>query len=145
MTLASPPRSGPRLGSVALLLAWLILLGVLAAAAGYVFMTPQEPAVASGGEETIGEARAKDEAPEAPPPEGRPAAVEPDETEILKAAAPDGQAADTGPAQAAAPEAPEIELGEPKAAEQKPAEAPIAAEATARAPPKAPPERQDLP
>ncbi len=44
MTLASPPRFGPRPGAIALILAWLVLFGVLAAAAGYVVMAPEEQA-----------------------------------------------------------------------------------------------------
>lgn len=42
----SPSRSSPRPGAIALILAWLILLGVLAAAAGYVLMAPEQVATA---------------------------------------------------------------------------------------------------
>ncbi|MCH9000921.1 MAG: hypothetical protein IID48_22055, partial [Proteobacteria bacterium] len=59
MTLASPPRSGPRLGAIALILAWLVLFAVLAAAAGYMFMAPEERAGAPAPEAA---------SPESPPP-----------------------------------------------------------------------------
>ena len=44
MTLAPPIRSSPRPGAIALVLAWLLLLGVLAAAVGYVLMVPGQVA-----------------------------------------------------------------------------------------------------
>ncbi len=50
MTLASPSRSSPRPGAIALILAWLVLLGVLAAAAGYVLMAPEQVAKGPGME-----------------------------------------------------------------------------------------------
>ena len=51
MTFAPPLRSRPRPGAIALTLAWLLLLGVLAAAAGYVFMAPElmAPELKAGG------------------------------------------------------------------------------------------------
>ncbi|MCH9012658.1 MAG: hypothetical protein IIA68_06320, partial [Proteobacteria bacterium] len=75
MTLASPPRSGPRPGAIALILAWLVLFGVLAAAAGYVVMAPEERAGApAGGEQAPGVSLTGDPVPEAAPPESPPLA-----------------------------------------------------------------------
>jgi polysaccharide deacetylase 2 family uncharacterized protein YibQ len=50
VTFAPPARSRPRPGAIALVLAWLVLLGVLAAAAGYVLMAPEQMAEAPGRE-----------------------------------------------------------------------------------------------
>ncbi len=122
MTLASPPQSGPRPGSIALILAWLILLGVLAAAAGYVFLAPEEQAVVQREEAAPGVIAARDQAPEAAPPVARPGAEDAGESEIPKIAAPTTEPAEAAPALAAAPEpakpeAPEPEVVEPEVVE----------------------------
>lgn len=112
MTLASPPRSGPRPGAIALILAWLVLFGVLAAAAGYVLMAPEERAGApAGGEQAPGVSLTGDPAPEATPPESPPAV----ETAGAETAGAEEPAPETTPETAPAP---------PEAARTAEAEAP---------------------
>ncbi len=80
MTLAPPLRSRPRTGAVALVLAWLLLLGVLAAAAGYVLMVPGQmaheqtvpeqsaPGAIEPAEPVMAEAGTAEQIPEPPEP-----------------------------------------------------------------------------
>jgi polysaccharide deacetylase 2 family uncharacterized protein YibQ len=92
----------------------------LAAAAGYVFMGPEEQADALSEEEALAETLGVDQAPKAPPPESRPAAEEPDETEAPDVAVPETEVGETPPAQATAPETPEAGPDEPKTSEGEP-------------------------
>ncbi len=125
MTLASPPRSGPRPGAIALILAWLVLFGVLAAAAGYVVMAPEERAGApAGGERAPGVSLTGDPAPEAAPPESPPLAEAAGaetagaETAGAEESAPETTpetTPETGPAPPEAPQTAEAPPPEPKA------------------------------
>ena len=149
MTLAPPSRSRPRPGAIALILAWLSLLGVLAAAAGYVFMAPGQMApalIAEGPEPGMPEAGPMPEAGQmakaGPAPETTMAEPAP---EPPPKAAPEPPAAPAPVAEAApepAPETPEPAAApEPEAKpEPEPAELPGTAEAPeAPAPPPPPP------
>ena len=131
MTLASPPRSGPRPGAIALILAWLVLFGVLAAAAGYVVMAPEERAGApAGGEQAPGVSLTGDPVPEAAPPESPPlaetAGAEEPAPETTPETTPEtGPAPPEAPPTAEAPQTAEAEappaIPEPKAAPEPPA------------------------
>ena len=124
MTLAPPLRSRPRPGAIALILAWLVLLGVLAAAAGYVLMAPgrmaEDPGVAAPPEPEVAEADTAEPAPETIP---EPAATPTPE------AAPEPPAA-PAPVVESAPAAPEPEAKpEPEPPElPRATEAPVAPE-----------------
>jgi polysaccharide deacetylase 2 family uncharacterized protein YibQ len=152
---ASPPRSGPRLGSIALILAWLLLLGVLAAAAGYVFLAPEQQARAPGEQPSTAARLPQPTAPGAAPGPAAPESPEttdrvPDTSAIPKVEAPEPEVAEPEVAEAPptpepTPEAPE-KVPEPAPAEPEiaapeplPAPAPEPETAAAPAPPPAPP------
>ncbi len=136
MTFAPPLRSRPRPGAIALTLAWLLLLGVLAAAAGYVFMAPEllapelkaagpgmaAPRGAEPPEPDVAEAETAEPAPETMP---EPAATPAPEAAPEPPAAP-APVAEAAPEPAAKPEPePEPEPSElPRAAEAPEAPAP---------------------
>ncbi len=136
MTFAPPLRSRPRPGAIALTLAWLLLLGVLAAAAGYVFMAPEllapelkaegpgmaAPRGAEPPEPDVAEAETAEPAPETMP---EPVATPAPEAAPKPPAAP-APVAEAAPEPAAKPEPePEPEPSElPRAAEAPEAPAP---------------------
>ena len=64
MTFAPPIRSRPRPGAIALVLAWLLLLGVLAAGAGYILMAPGQLAQEQTAPEHVAEGPGTGEPPE---------------------------------------------------------------------------------
>jgi hypothetical protein len=68
VTFAPPSRLRPRPGAIALILAWLLLLGVLAAAAGYVFMVPEQmaPELVAAAPDTEATGAAKPPEPDLP-------------------------------------------------------------------------------
>ena len=111
MTLTSPLRSSPRPGAIALILAWLILLGVLAAAAGYVLMAPEQVATAPDMEAAPAPETEIAEATPASIPEPAPEAEPETKPEAETAAAPEAPpppppVATTTPEPEATPEAP---------------------------------------
>ena len=111
MSTAPPPRSGPRIGTILLILAWLSLLGVVGAAVGYVAVKSNE---AKRDAERAASVALKQAAPEpapvaAPEPETRAkpepvAPAEPESTPAKPAEPAQAPAADEVPA-AAPPEA----------------------------------------
>ncbi len=125
MSFAPPPRPRPRpsFGRLALILAWLIVIGTVVAAVGYVYLVPEETVTAGA----TGTQPATPEPPGAAAPEPPPAEVEPAQDQPETA-----PAAQTAEAEAT-PE-PEAKL-EP---EPEPEPEPEATE-TAATPPPAPP------
>lgn len=133
MSSAPPPRSGPRLGRLALILAWLILLAGLGAAGGYLLTRTgpaRPPAVAvslpPAGDDLEAEARAGTSAPESEA--ARPEAPQDEAPEPETAAAPPAPeptptpepAAEPAPAAAAQGEAPSREEGQQAALPRTP-------------------------
>ena len=132
MTFAPPIRSRPRPGAIALVLAWLLLLGVLAAAVGYVLMVPGQVAHEEAAPEHDGEGTGREELPEPDLAESGTVAHIPDTPE--HAAAPE-PAPETQPTPAA-PKPPEAEAAHEPEPEPEVAEAP---EVPAPPPPPPPP------
>lgn len=149
MTFAPPSRSRPRAGAIALIAAWLMLLGVLAAAAGYVFMAPgqmtpdlmaespglETPQGADSPEPGVTETETAATAPETPEPPG--AAKTPEAATPEPEAGPEPPAVPAPVAEAAPePEAKPEPQAQPETAEapEAPAPPPPPPPATAKAP-----------
>ncbi|MFQ6018321.1 MAG: divergent polysaccharide deacetylase family protein [Kiloniellaceae bacterium] len=152
-----PPQPPSRLGSRALILAWLLLLGTLAAAVGYVLTLPEDqaagtrvglPVALSLPPETTAEA-----AGQAPAPAGaatraitgvEAAEAGPAEVEVAEEPAPEAATAEPGPAEVEAAEAgpAEVEVAETAPPTPADADARSAPEAAPERAPEEPPERQ---
>ena len=149
MTLAPPLRSRPRPGAIALILAWLVLLGVLAAAAGYVLMAPgrmaEDPGVAAPPEPEVAEADTAEPAPETipepaatPAPEAAPEPPAAPAPVVESAPEPEAKPEPEPPELPKATEAPEAPEPEAKP-EPEPPELPRATEAPEAPEPALPP------
>ena len=166
MSFAPPPRPRRRLGSLFLTLAWLIVLGVVGAAVGYVYVTSEQMQTAEPGKAPAVAAKLPEEGKAPPPaaPEEQPPA-EPAETQVVQA--PEGEipeaaaVTETPAEQPATPEPPAPQTAEiapaPEAAPQptpeptpepvaKPeTEAPPATEAEVADTPPPPPPPESMP
>lgn len=144
MSSAPPPHSGPRLGSLALVLAWLIFLGVLAAAVAYVLVASRTQ-VAEGEGRPAATLRLQVE----PEPAMEEPAIEPPAERVAEAEPPPAPPVPTPPSVAEEPEAaqPAAEAeAEPPAPEPEPemAEAAPTDEQQAALPRAVPPEAMPL-
>ncbi len=141
MSFAPPPRSRPSLGRLALTLAWLIVIGTVVAAVGYVYLVPEETVTAGAA----GTQPATPEPPGIAAPEPPQAEAEPpqDQPETAPAAQTVEAEATTEPeeTETAATPPPEPPSPPPTAPQAEPVEP--AAEQTAALPPA--PSLEDMP